>query len=175
MDRLTRHELKQDEFREGIDQLEQYLKTNLKQILTVAIVVIAVVGLAVGLKFYIAQQEANANADLASALTTFHAYVGTTPNALDAETPAFPTAANKYQKALGEFNAIVLKYRCIRGRRPRSSQFIMSESANHSWAIRRLRFVASNSPVARGTRGLPLWLDMHWQTSILELVRHRML
>lgn len=111
MDRLTRHELKQDEFREGIDQLEQYLKTNLKQILTGAIVVIAVVGLAVGLKYYISEQQANANAELASALTTFHAYVGTMASPLESETTSFPTAANKYQKALGQFNTIVLKYR----------------------------------------------------------------
>ena len=35
MDRLTRHELKQDDFRETLDQLEQYLKAHLKEILTV--------------------------------------------------------------------------------------------------------------------------------------------
>ena len=46
MDRLTRHELKQDDFRETLDQLEQYLKAHLKEILTVAILVIVVVGLA---------------------------------------------------------------------------------------------------------------------------------
>jgi tetratricopeptide (TPR) repeat protein len=112
MDRLTRHELKQDDFRVGIDQLEQYLKTNLKQLVTVAVLVVGVAGLTIGLKYYISQQEASANAELASALTTFHAYVGQmSPNITDAETASFPTAATKYQKALGQFNGVVLKYR----------------------------------------------------------------
>ena len=57
MDRLTRHELKQDEFRETLDQLEQYLKAHLKEILTFAILVIVVVGLAGGLKYYLDQRR----------------------------------------------------------------------------------------------------------------------
>ena len=112
MDRLTRRELKQDEFRETLDQLEQYLKAHLKEILTVAILVVAVVGLAGGLKYYIAQQEASANIELGSALRTFQAYVGTiTPETLGAESEAFMNARDKYEKAREQFNAIVLKYR----------------------------------------------------------------
>lgn len=112
MDRLTRHELKQDEFRETLDQLEQYLKAHLKEILTVAILVIVVVGLAGGLKYYLDQQEASANVELASALRTFQSYVGTVnPETLGAESGTFLNAADKYQKAREQFNAIVLKYR----------------------------------------------------------------
>jgi tetratricopeptide (TPR) repeat protein len=112
MDRLTRHELKQDEFRETLDQLEQYLKVHLKEILTVAVLVIVVVGLAVGLKYYLAQQDASANIELASALRTFDAYVGyATPETLGAGSEAFSNATDKYQKAREQFNAIVLKYR----------------------------------------------------------------
>ncbi|MGD0008545.1 MAG: tetratricopeptide repeat protein [Terriglobia bacterium] len=112
MDRLTRHELKQDDFRETLDQLEQYLKAHLKEILTVAILVIVVVGLAGGLKYYLDQQEASANIELASALRTFQSYVGTvTPDTLGAESETFLNAADKYQKAREQFNAIVLKYR----------------------------------------------------------------
>jgi tetratricopeptide (TPR) repeat protein len=112
MDRLTRHELKQDDFRETLDQLDQYLKAHLKEILTVAILVIVVVGLAGGLKYYLDQQEASANVELASALRTFQSYVGTvTPETLGAESETFLNAADKYQKAREQFNAIVLKYR----------------------------------------------------------------
>ena len=112
MDRLTRHELKQDEFRDVLDQLEQYLKAHLKEILTVAILVIVVVGSAGGLKYYFGRQEASANVDLASALRTFHAYVGpVAPGTLGAASGSFPTAAEKYKNALEQFNAIVLKYR----------------------------------------------------------------
>src|SRR5271157_619305 len=106
MDRLTRHELKQDEFRDVLDQLEQYLKTHLKEILTAAILVIVVVGLAGGLKHYLDQQEVSANVELASALRTFQAYVGPpAPDTLGAGSESFPTAAEKYKKAQEQFNA----------------------------------------------------------------------
>ena len=112
MDRLTRHELKQDEFRESLDQLEDYLKVHFKEILTVAILVIVVVGAAVGLKYYLAEQESSANLDLASALKTFDAYVGTVPpGSMPPDTETYSTAADKYKAALEKFNAIVLKYR----------------------------------------------------------------
>jgi tetratricopeptide (TPR) repeat protein len=112
MDRLTRHELKQDEFRETLDQLEQYVTTHLKEILTAATLAIVVAGLAVGLKYYFDEQEASANVELASALKTFQAYVGTpAPGTLSAESDSFPTAAEKYKKAEEQFKAIVQKYR----------------------------------------------------------------
>jgi tetratricopeptide (TPR) repeat protein len=112
MDRLTRHELKQDEFRETLDQLEHYLTAHLKEILTVAILVVVVVGLAGGLKYYLSQQDASANIELAYALRTFQAYVGpATPETLGAESETFSNGRDKYQKAQEEFNAIVLKYR----------------------------------------------------------------
>jgi hypothetical protein len=114
MDRLTRHELKQDEFRETLDQLEQYLKAHLKEILTAAILVIVVVGLAGGLKYYLGQQEASANIELASALKTFQAYVGpVAPGSMSPGEENFLTGADKYKKALEQFNAIVLKYRTV--------------------------------------------------------------
>jgi hypothetical protein len=112
MDRLTRHELKQDEFRETLDQLEEYLKAHLKEILTVTILVVVVLGSAGGLKYYLGQQEASANIELASALRTFQAYVGTVaPETLGAESETFLNAKDKYERAWEQFNAIVLKYR----------------------------------------------------------------
>jgi len=112
MDRLTRHELKQDEFKESLDQLEQYVAAHLKEIITVAILAIVVVGSAVGLKYYLGEQEANANLDLASALKTFQAYVGTfAPGSMPAGTESYPTAADRYRTALQKFNAIAAKYR----------------------------------------------------------------
>lgn len=112
MDRLTRHELKQDEFRESLDNLEQYFTAHLKEILTVAILVVVVVGSAAGLKYYLNGQEATANIDLASALKTFQAYVGTVaPGSMPPGTESYPTAADKYKAALAKFGAIVAKYR----------------------------------------------------------------
>ena len=112
MDRLTRHELKQDEFKESLDQLEHYVAAHLKEIVTLAILAIVVVGSAVGMKYYLNQQEINANLDLASALKTFQAYVGTVaPGSMPAGTESYPTAADRYRAALQKFNAIVAKYR----------------------------------------------------------------
>ena len=111
MDRLTRHELKQDEFRESLDQLEEYLKAHFKEILTVVILVVVVVGSAAGLKYYLGQQEANANMDLAAALRTFQAYVGAVQPGSMPDTETYATSAAKYKAALEKFNAIVLKYR----------------------------------------------------------------
>jgi tetratricopeptide (TPR) repeat protein len=112
MDRLTRHELKQDDFRVTLDQIEEYLKTHLKEILTVIILAVLVVGLAGGLRYYVGQQEGSANIELAAALRTFQAYVGpATPETLGAESQTFPSAKDKYEKAREQFNAIVLKYR----------------------------------------------------------------
>jgi predicted negative regulator of RcsB-dependent stress response len=113
MDRLTRHELKQDDFREAVDQLDEYLKTHLREILTVAILGVVVVGTAVGLKYYLNEQEIEANAELAVALRTFGADVGNVnADALSSSNPTvFLTAKNKYQKAFEQFSAIQLKYR----------------------------------------------------------------
>jgi predicted negative regulator of RcsB-dependent stress response len=76
VDRQTRHQLKHDEFKDSLVQIEEYFKQHYKEILTVVVVVVAVVGLAAGLKYYSDRQEAAANADLGEALTTFRAYVG---------------------------------------------------------------------------------------------------
>ncbi len=112
MDRLTRHELKQDEFKESLDQLEHFVTAHLKEIVTVAILAIMVVGSAVGMKYYLSQQEANANLDLAGALRTFQAYVGIfAPGSMPASTESYPTTADRNKAALLKFNAIVAKYR----------------------------------------------------------------
>ena len=112
MDRLTRRELKQDEFREAFERVEDFVKSRYQDILTVGILVIAVLGLAVGLKYYVNRQEVEANADLGAALQTFDAYVGpASPGTLGAAAQTFPSAMDKYKKALEQFNAIVQKYR----------------------------------------------------------------
>jgi len=112
VDRLTRRQLKQDEFRETFDRFEDYLKQHYQDIITVILLAAAVVGLAAGLKYYVDRQEAAANTELGAALKTFRAYVGTAaPGALGPDTETYATAQTKYKKALDQFNAIVQKYR----------------------------------------------------------------
>lgn len=112
MDRLTRRQLKQDEFRETFDRFEDYFKQHYQDIITVVLLAAAVVGLAAGLRYYVDRQDAAANADLGAALKTFRAYVGAAaPGSLGPDTESYPTAQAKYKKALEEFNAIAQKYR----------------------------------------------------------------
>ena len=112
MDRLTRHQLKQDEFRDTLEQIEAYIKQHYQEILNYTIIVVAVVGLTGGLKYYTNRQEAQANADLGVALDTFRAYVGqASPGADAAGTPSFTSAQDKYKKALEQFQVILDKYK----------------------------------------------------------------
>lgn len=114
MDRETRHQLKHDEFKDTLVGVEEYLKQHYKEVITTAIIVIAVVGLAGGLKYYNDRQNAAANADLGEALSTFRASVGQpTPGQNDPEGSTYPTAQDKYKKALEQFNAILDKYKTI--------------------------------------------------------------
>ena len=112
MDRQTRHQLKQDEFKDTLMQFEDYFKKHYKEILNISVIVIVGIGLAAGLKYYTDRQEAAANADLGEALATFRAYVGqVTPGQNQPGEVTYATAQEKYKKALQEFDAIVDKYK----------------------------------------------------------------
>lgn len=108
MDRKTRHQLKQDEFRDSLVRLEEFAKKNYKEIITYSVIAVAVVGLAVGLKYYTDRQEESANAELGEALATFRASVGQpAPGQAAPGGATYATAQEKYKKALQQFNAIV--------------------------------------------------------------------
>jgi tetratricopeptide (TPR) repeat protein len=114
VDRQTRHQLKQDEFRGSLEHIEEYFKKHSKEIINVTVIVVVVVGLAAGLKFYTDRQDAQANTDLGTALQTFRAYVGQPqPGSTEPGVASFPTAQAKYKMALGQFQAIVDKYKMI--------------------------------------------------------------
>lgn len=114
MDRQTRHQLKQDEFRDTLVQFEEYFKKHYKEVLNVTIIVVVVLGLAGGLKYYTDRQEAAANADLGEALATFRAYVGPpTPGQSEPGGVTYATAQDKYKKALQQFDAILNKYKML--------------------------------------------------------------
>ena len=114
MERRHRHQLKHDEFKDTLVQIEEYIKRHYKEILNVSIIVVVVVGLASGLKYYADRQQAAANADLAGALATFRAYVGQpTPGQSEPGGATYLTAQEKYKKALQEFDAILGKYKML--------------------------------------------------------------
>ncbi len=111
MDRYTRHQLKQDDFQEKMEALQVLAEEHWKQIVIVSAAVIIVAGAVWGIRAYYARQEAAANTELQAAVTTFHAYVGSSQEAsLMGATEIYPTAGAKYQKALAEFSEVVKNY-----------------------------------------------------------------
>ena len=111
MARLTRHELKQDEFRTTFEQFERLVKERYKEILAVAGLAAVIVGSTLGLKIYSERQEGAANARLSAAIRTFRAYVGPQPSGgLLSDADTFPTAREKYKKALEQFTEITRKF-----------------------------------------------------------------
>ncbi len=112
MDPRTRRELKHDEFKDSLEHLEDYFKQHGKEVVSIAVIVIVVVGAAAGLRYYLDKQESSANVELGEALKTFRAYVGTPPPGTTSPSMlSFPTAQEKYRKALGQFLALVANYR----------------------------------------------------------------
>jgi predicted negative regulator of RcsB-dependent stress response len=115
--RLSRHELKQDEFQTTVEAFEHFAKQNYKQIILAVAVALLVAGSILGWNTYNGRQQAAANAALADALKTFNASVGgPAPNlfggAQQPQPPAgeFATDQDKYKKALAQFREIVAKY-----------------------------------------------------------------
>lgn len=109
MDRFTRRELKHDELQSVYQGVEQFAKAHYKEIGGVAGAVILIMGLVVGLKTYNDRQEAAAGTELSAALKTFNTFVGpSSPGGFNSQ--SFPTAQEKYKKALGEFTEVTRKF-----------------------------------------------------------------
>jgi tetratricopeptide (TPR) repeat protein len=151
MAHITRRKLKEDQLQTTLEEFEEFAKTRYKEILTIAGIAVAVIGLAVGLKLYVDRQEAAANLALADALETFGAYVG--PAAAGTLPPgmvSFPTAEEKYKKALAQFLNIVEKYSGIP--QPKAVGFAryhiglcQAELGNHDAAIKTLQEAGRDS------------------------------
>jgi len=112
--RLTRHELKTDEFQSTVESFQQFAKENAQQIITGVAAALLVAGAIIGWRTYSGRQEAAANAAFGQALKTFKADVNAAPvNLFSGQTPSagqFATPQDKYKAALAQFNEIVAKY-----------------------------------------------------------------
>jgi hypothetical protein len=111
LDRLTRHQIKQDDLQATYQKFEHIIKQHGRDIALIAGVIIVVVGGTLGFREYQERQESAANVQLQTALNTFDAYVGTAaPGTLGASAVTYPTSQAKYKKALDEFLTVREKY-----------------------------------------------------------------
>jgi TolA-binding protein len=114
--RLSRHDLKEDEFVSTVESFQRFAKENSNQILAGIAAAVVVIAVVVGWRTYSERQEAAANAALAAALKTFKAPVSAAPvNLFNGEQPQqtagqFSTDQDKYKAALAQFNQVVAKY-----------------------------------------------------------------
>jgi len=113
--RLTRHELKQDELLTTVEEFENFTRKHSREIIGVAIGVILVAGAVYGFRFWRERQELECNALLGTALKTFHAPVGSASQDLfgggqDQANLTFPTAQEKYKKALEQFDIVARRF-----------------------------------------------------------------
>ena len=114
MARLTRHELKTDEFGTTIENVEEFARQNAQQLITGVLAALLVAAAVIGWRTYSERQQAAANAALGQALKTFKAEVSATPVNLfggqAAPAGQFSSAQDKYKAALSQFSEVAAKY-----------------------------------------------------------------
>lgn len=104
---LSRRELKEDRVRTAFEDYEAFAKDHYKEIVAYVAIFLAIGAAIFGGKYYLGQAEAEASTKLAAALDTYHAYVGpSSPDLAASGMQSFPTAQEKYKKALAEFQAV---------------------------------------------------------------------
>jgi tetratricopeptide (TPR) repeat protein len=110
--RLTRKELKKDPLLSVYyDDFIEFAQKHYRTIGIAIVIAIAAAVVAYSWTGYRKRQQLAANALLGTAMTTFHAYVGSaSADALGPGTKSFETAAQKYQTALKQFSEVVEKY-----------------------------------------------------------------
>lgn len=107
MARLTRRQLKEDAFQTTFEEYEAFAKEHVREIVTISLAGLALIGLVAGLRATINRFETNANAQLGEALKTFHAYVGApAPGVLGPGDKSFTSAQQKYKTAMSEFTSV---------------------------------------------------------------------
>ncbi len=131
-----------------MDALQVFAEEHLKQIIMIVGAVIVVAGAVWWIKSYYARQEAAANTELQAAITTFHAYVGSSQEStLMGAEESYPTAGAKYQKALTQFSDIVKRYPHTKAATYALIQMgvCQSQLGNDATAIKTLQNASKNS------------------------------
>lgn len=111
MDRQHRHDLKHDKFVDEIGVLSDKARANQRLLLTIGSAVVAIALIAYGIYFYRSTEEANAQAALATAITTFDAPVGDAPAGAPATPgPRFKTEPERSAAAEKQFKDVQAKF-----------------------------------------------------------------
>ena len=116
MARLTRHDLKEHEFDDTIENLQELARKYAQQIIISVAALIVVTGSVIGWRSYNESQAEASNAALSEALKTFQAPVSASPVNLfssnQTQTPGgqFTSDEQKYKAAQSQFSAIAAKY-----------------------------------------------------------------
>ena len=105
MARLSRHELKTDEFADQLGAVTEFFTRNRKQIVLGGGALLATVILIVGVMMYMRSREAAASEAFGDALRTYHALVVSSPPA-GYILPTFKTADEKYTEAIRQFTEV---------------------------------------------------------------------
>jgi TolA-binding protein len=114
--RLTRHDLKEDEFVSTVESFQRFAKENSSQIVAGIAAAVLVIAAVVGWRTYSERQEVAANTALAAALKTFTTPVSAAPvNLFNGDQSQqnqgqFSSDQEKYKAALTQFDHVVAKY-----------------------------------------------------------------
>jgi len=109
--RLTRQQLKKDDFATGFAAISGFFLQNQKRIVQMAGGGLIVAAVAVAIFLYVSSRENSASGAFGAALTTFHAPVSQgEPQGPNAPAQRFKTDKEKYEQALKEFNDVSSSY-----------------------------------------------------------------
>jgi TolA-binding protein len=107
--RLTRHELKKDEFADQLSFLTGLFGQHRRQIVLGGVAILLIVAVAVGVMLYLRSRQAAASEAFGKALVTFNAPVlETVPEGISILT--FKTAQEKYAEAIRQFEAVAEQF-----------------------------------------------------------------
>ncbi len=109
MARLTRHQLKTDEFATRMEAISEFFATHRKTAMVWGGVALLGVGIGLGVFAYVRSQQAKAASAFSGALSTYHALVSPEPPPLPSITH-YKTSEEKYQAARQQFQEVFSRF-----------------------------------------------------------------
>lgn len=112
MKKEFKRQIKQDEFRSGVEETLDWIKEHRDEVRVTVLVVVVVGSLVLGLRYYQDHRTSEAARSFTEALAAYDAPLkGEIPAGADQPTgPVFSTAQEKYQKAAEEFGKLADRY-----------------------------------------------------------------